>query len=41
MEGVKMYRMKKDLNNAMNAEENLAANPDMLEDKQKPGSFDK
>jgi hypothetical protein len=29
--GVKMHRMKKDLNEAINAEANLINNPDLLE----------
>tara|TARA_B110000285_G_C15113995_1_gene612920 strand:- start:1103 stop:1402 length:300 start_codon:yes stop_codon:yes gene_type:complete len=33
-----MFRMKKDLNNAMNADENIKNNPDMLEVRTKSGT---
>jgi hypothetical protein len=38
MTGVKMFKMKKDVNNAMNSEENLPTNPDLLEVKTKNGT---
>jgi hypothetical protein len=35
-----MYKMKKDVDNAMNAEENLKANPDLLEVRTKAGVYE-
>jgi hypothetical protein len=37
MTQIKMFRMRKDLNAAMNADENLKNNPDMLEVRTKTG----